>query len=57
MVPDYQHASPAPIPDGDTVAQPPRDPTAPLPPTRTERATALAVALLVLIAVAIGVLR
>lgn len=53
MVPDYRHASPPPVPDGHTVAQPPR---APVPPvTRAERVWAGLFVGLVLVLVAVGV--
>lgn len=50
MVPDYRHASPPPVPDGDTVRRPPADP---LP--RRQLAPGLAVAGIVLALMLAGI--
>ncbi|SCL43132.1 hypothetical protein GA0074692_6777 [Micromonospora pallida] len=53
MVPDYRYASPGPVPDGDTVPQPPRPVQSPV--TRRQYASGLACALIVLVLVVVGI--
>ncbi|MFG3709464.1 hypothetical protein [Micromonospora sp. NPDC047730] len=52
VVPDYRHASPPPIVDGDRVKAPP--PELPPPTTRAERWPILACAAVVALAVLLG---